>query len=29
MMGYELHSFYGQRETKREKNGENEFRSTE
>ena len=29
MMGYEPHSSYGQRETKRENNGENEFRTTE
>ena len=29
MMGYEPHSSYGQRETKRENNGENKFRTTE
>ena len=29
MMGYERHSSYGQRETKRENNGKNEFCTTE
>ena len=29
MMDFEPHSSYGQRETKRENNGENEFRTTE
>ena len=29
MMGYGPHSSYGQRETKRENNGENEFRTSE